>query len=82
MKTTPKTDTIRFTGKGQAVIPRWLRNELDIEGGACALVYQEGEAIVLMPITPRHMWNLRGSLRGSGLLELLMDDRKRQRELK
>jgi len=82
MKTTPKTGTIRFAGKGQVVIPRWLRLELDIEKGTHALVYQEGDAIVLKPITPRHIRKLRGSLKGSGLLKALMDDRKRERELK
>ena len=82
MKTTPRTGTIRFYGKGQVVIPGWLRKELDIEEGTRALVYQEGDAIVLKPITPRHIRNLRGSLKGSGLLKALMDERKRERELK
>jgi AbrB family looped-hinge helix DNA binding protein len=82
MKRTPNTDTIRFTGRGQVVIPGWLRKELDIEEGTRALVYREGDAIVLKPITPRHIRNLRGSLKGSGLLKALMDDRKRERELK
>ena len=82
MKTTPKTGTIRFTGKGHVVIPGWLRKELDIEEGTRAIVYQEGDAIVLKPITPRHIRNLRGSLKGSGLLKALMDGRKRERELK
>jgi bifunctional DNA-binding transcriptional regulator/antitoxin component of YhaV-PrlF toxin-antitoxin module len=40
MKRTPNTDTIRFTGKGQVVIPRWLRKELDIKKGTRALVFQ------------------------------------------
>jgi AbrB family looped-hinge helix DNA binding protein len=82
MKTTPKTDTIRFTDKGEMVIPRWLRKELDIEAGTRALVYREGDAIVLKPITPRHIRNLRGFLKGSGILKALIDDRKRERELK
>jgi AbrB family looped-hinge helix DNA binding protein len=81
MKTTHKTDTIRFTVKGQVVIPRWLRNEFDIKEGTRALVYEEGGAIVLKPITPRHIKNLRGSLKGAGVLKALMDDRKREREL-
>jgi len=80
MKTT-KTDTIHFSVKGQVVIPRWLRQEFDIEEGTRALVYQEGDAIVLKPITPRHIRNLRGSLKGSGALKALMDDRKRERAL-
>jgi AbrB family looped-hinge helix DNA binding protein len=81
MKTTNKTDMIRFTVKGQVVIPRWLRKEFEIEEGTRALVYQEGDAIVLKPITPMHIRNLRGSLKGSGVLKSLMDDRKREREL-
>ena len=81
MKTTHKTDMIHFTVKGQVVIPRWLRKEFDIEAGTRALVYREEDAIVLKPITPRHIKNLRGSLKGSGVLKALMDDRKREREL-
>ena len=81
MKTTNKTDTIRFTVKGQVVIPSWLRKEFEIEEGTRALVYQEGDAIVLKPITPRHIRNLRGSLKGSGVMKSMMEDRKREREL-
>ena len=81
MKTTNKTDTIRFTVKGQVVIPSWLRKTFEIEEGTRALVYQEGDAIVLKPITSKHIRNLRGSLKGSGALKSLMEDRKREREL-
>jgi AbrB family looped-hinge helix DNA binding protein len=81
MKTTYKSDTIHFTVKGQVVIPRWLRKEFDIEEGTRAVVYQEGDAIVLKPITLRHIKNLRGSLKGSGVLKALTDDRKRERDL-
>jgi AbrB family looped-hinge helix DNA binding protein len=81
MKTTNKTDTIRFTVKGQVVIPSWLRKEFDIGEGTRALIYPEGDAIVLKPITSRHIRNLRGSLKGSGVLKSLMADRKREREL-
>jgi len=81
MKPTRKTDVIRFTVKGQVVIPRWLRKELEIEEGTRAMVYQEGDAIVVRPITPRHIRNLRGSLKGTGVLKALIDDRTREREL-
>ena len=81
MKTTHKTDTIYFTVKGQVVIPRWLRKEFDIEEGTRAFVYQDGDAIVLKPITVKHIKNLRGSLKGTGVLKALMEDRKREREL-
>lgn len=72
---------IRFTVKGQVVIPNWLRKEFEIEEGTRALVYQEGDAIILKPITPRHIKSLRGSLKGSGVLKSMMGDRKREREL-
>ena len=81
MKATNKTDTIYFTVKGQVVIPRWLRKEFDIEDGTRALVYQDGDAIVLKPITPKHIRTLRGSLKGTGVLQALLQDRKREREL-
>jgi AbrB family looped-hinge helix DNA binding protein len=81
MKSNQRTDTIYFTVKGQVVIPRWLRKEFEIEDGTRAHVYREGDAIVLKPITPKHIKNLRGSLRGAGVLKALMDDRKREREL-
>ena len=81
MRPTTKTDTIRFTVKGQVVIPVWLRRQFEIEEGTRALVYQEGDAIVLKPITSRHIRNLRGSLKGAGVLKSLLADRKREREL-
>lgn len=79
MKTTPKTNTIHFKVNGQVVIPRWLRKELGIKKGTRALVFQEGDTIVLKPITPRYIRNLRGSLRGSGVLKALMEGRERER---
>jgi len=81
MKTTHKTDTISFSVKGQVVIPHWLREEFEIEAGTRALVYQDGDRIVLKPLTPQHIKRLRGSLKGAGLVEALMEDRKREREL-
>ncbi|MGD0651850.1 MAG: AbrB/MazE/SpoVT family DNA-binding domain-containing protein [Verrucomicrobiia bacterium] len=81
MKTTHATDTICFTVKGQVVIPRRLRKEFEIEEGTRAQVYAEGDHIVLKPITPKYIKSLRGSLKGTGVLKALMDDRKREREL-
>jgi AbrB family looped-hinge helix DNA binding protein len=81
METTMKTDTIVFTVKGQVVIPRWLRTEFEIEAGTRAQVYAEGDHIVLKPITPKYLKRLRGSLKGTGVLKALVDDRKREREL-
>jgi len=81
MNVTAKTDTISFTVKGQVVIPQWLRRQFDIATGTRAQVYAEGDHIVLKPLTAKRYDKLQGSLKGSGVLEALMEDRKREREL-
>ena len=81
MKAIQKTDTISFSVKGQVVIPDWLRKEFAIDDGTRAQVYAEGDHIVLKPITPKYLKTLRGSFNDSGVLKILMDDRKREREL-
>jgi len=81
MKLNHRSDTIYFTVKGQVVIPRWLRREFEIEEGTRAYVYREGDAIVLKPITPKHIKSLRGSLKGAGVLKALMADRQHERAL-
>ena len=40
MKTTDKIETVYFSTKGQVVIPRRLRQELEIEEGTKAIVYR------------------------------------------
>ncbi|MGI9047477.1 MAG: AbrB/MazE/SpoVT family DNA-binding domain-containing protein [Burkholderiales bacterium] len=81
MKTISRSDTIYFTVKGQVVIPSWLRKEFGIEKDTRAIVYKEGDHIVLKPMTREHLKSLRGSLKGKGVLQGLMADRKREREL-
>lgn len=81
MKTAQKTDTVSFSVKGQVVIPRWLRREFEIEEGTRALVYPEGDHIALKPVTPKYIRSLRGSLKGTGVLKALMEDRRQERVL-
>lgn len=76
-----KTDTISFTVKGQVVIPRWLRNEYEIEKGTRAAVYPIGEGILIIPITAKHIKSLRGSLKGSKAMDIFLSERKRERDL-
>lgn len=76
-----KTGSITFTVKGQIVIPLWLRKELEIHEGTRALVYKEGDNIVLKPITPLHFKRVRGMLKGKGVLKALEEDRKKERKL-
>ncbi|MDO9541193.1 MAG: AbrB/MazE/SpoVT family DNA-binding domain-containing protein [Kiritimatiellia bacterium] len=81
MKTTLRTDNVYFSVKGQMVIPRWLRKEYHIEEGTRAVVYPEGDHIIVKPVTARFIRNLRGSLKGSKAMDILMEERRREREL-
>lgn len=81
MITTLKADTVNFGTKGQVVIPRRLRKEFEIEEGTKAQVYEENGHIVLKPITAKFIKSLRGSLKGTGVMKAMMEDRKHEREL-
>jgi len=76
-----RTDTVYFSVKGQVVIPRRLRRDFGIEQGTRAIVYRDGERIVIRPITLQHYRSMRGSLKGKGALKALMAERKRERDL-
>jgi AbrB family looped-hinge helix DNA binding protein len=76
-----KRETVIFGAKGQVVIPRRLRQEFGIEEGTRAVVYEENGVIVLKPITSGFIKRLRGSLKGTGVLEAMREDRKREKEL-
>ena len=63
MKTTQGTDTVRFTTKGQVVIPLRLRKQFQIEDGTRAIVTATPEGILLKPVTAALI------ARGFGLLK-------------
>ncbi len=46
-----KPDSVRFTTKGQVVIPMWLRKQFSIEDGTRAIVSQTPDGILLRPVT-------------------------------
>jgi bifunctional DNA-binding transcriptional regulator/antitoxin component of YhaV-PrlF toxin-antitoxin module len=81
MSTATKSDTVYFSVKGQVVIPRWLRREFEIEEGTRAYVQSTPQGILIKPVTRTYIRSLRGSLKGSGVLRGLVEDRKREREL-
>ena len=71
MKTTRKTDTVRFTTKGQVVIPVWLRKQFSIVDGTRAVVTATADGILLRPVTPVTIRRMRGLLKrqsGGGAL--------------
>jgi AbrB family looped-hinge helix DNA binding protein len=81
MSKTNRADTVLFTTKGQIVIPQWLRKDFEISAGTRAVVYKEGDHIVLKPLTASHYRQLRGSLKGTKAMEVFMTERKRERDL-
>lgn len=81
MKTATKTDTVHFSVKGQVVIPRWLRREFEIEEGTRAHVQSTPQGILIKPVTRTYIRSLRGSLKGSGVMKALLEDRKREQVL-
>lgn len=63
MKTTEKTDSVRFTTKGQVVVPLRIRKMFNIEVGTRAIVTATPEGILLKPVTAATI------RRGFGLLK-------------
>ncbi len=69
------------TVKGQIVIPASLRRKYGIKAGTKIHVYEEGGRIILQPVTREYIRQVRGSLKGSGAMKILKEERKRERDL-
>jgi AbrB family looped-hinge helix DNA binding protein len=67
------------TTKGQVVIPAELRRKYGITAGTRFQVSDDGERIILKPITPEFVRSLRGSLKGGGALKILEQERQKDR---
>jgi len=67
------------TIKGQIIIPSKLRRKYGIKAGTRIQVIDEGEQIVLKPITREYIAKLRGSLKGGGALKILEAERRKER---
>jgi len=68
------------TKKGQIVIPVELRRKYDIQAGTRLEITDDGERIILRPITPEYVRSLRGSLKGKGALQALVEERLAEKE--
>ena len=68
------------TIKGQIVIPAALRKKYGIKNGTKIIVTDVGNAIVLQPITEQYLKSLQGSLKGKGGLEILREERSKDKE--
>ena len=71
--------TVRVSSKGQIVIPKPIREQLKLDQGADLQISVEGDRVVLEKADPEDWRSLRGSMKGSGLLESLMADRAWER---
>ena len=60
------------TTKGQIVIPSKLRRKFGIKVGTKIVVEDNGDCIVLKPITEAYLARLQGSLQGRPALESLL----------
>jgi AbrB family looped-hinge helix DNA binding protein len=71
------------TLKGQIVIPAEMRRKLKIKEGTRIHVEldEENQQLILTPITREYIHSLRGKYKGLGLLQTLMEDKQREREL-
>ncbi len=77
-----KAEVSTVTTKGQLVIPSKLRRKFGIRKGTQVAFLAEDHKLVLQPLTPQFIRSLRGSLKGGpSAVKLLIEDRKREREL-
>ncbi len=77
-----KNEVSTVTTKGQLVIPSKLRRKYGIRKGTQVAFVEEKDKLILQPLTPEFIRSLRGSLKGEpSLLESLLKDRKKEREL-
>ncbi len=85
MSATKKTDAVRFTTKGQVVIPARLRKQFHIEVGTKAMVQATADGILLIPVTTALVRQGRGILKRKAghksLAEDWADHKKAEQEL-
>ena len=68
------------TAKGQVVIPAELRKKYGITAGTRFVVTDDGEVIILRPITREYIRSLRGFLKGSDALQILEQERMKEKD--
>jgi AbrB family looped-hinge helix DNA binding protein len=61
-----RTDTVKFTSKGQIVIPNWVRKQFGIKEGTKANISVVKDGILLRPVTKETVGRLQGLLQSGG----------------
>ena len=70
--------TVNVSTKGRIVIPVRIRRQYGIKPGTRVYFTEHDNKIILEPITPQFYRNLRGSLKGTGVLQALLQERKKE----
>ena len=72
--------TTTITAKGQVVIPSRIRKHLNLTKGTRICVIEKGDTVVLKPLTVKYFGQIMGMLKGSGLTDELIKERRKERE--
>jgi len=67
------------TVKGQIVIPAELRRKYNITEKTKIVIVDNGTEIILRPITEQYLRGLQGSLKGSKALQILLEERQKDK---
>lgn len=68
------------TLKGQIVIPSRLRKKVGIKQGTKVFLEEKNGDIIVHPATPEFYDRTRGILKGGGLVKLLEESRRKEKE--
>ena len=68
------------TVKGQIVIPVAIRNKVGIHKGTKVFLEEKNGDIIVHPVTEDFYRKTFGVFKGSGLLKMLEEDRRREKE--
>ncbi len=75
-------ETAVVTTKGQLVIPARLRRRHHIKPGTRVCLVEEGDRVILKPLTPEYFEKMAGILgTGGRVLKAFLEEKKREREL-
>ncbi len=81
VRPSPRMAIVRFGAKGKVSIPPWLCQEFGITKGTRVQASVDRDLILLRPRTLKWLRRLRGTLKGAGVLDTLMEDRRRERRV-
>ena len=70
-----------ITKRAQTVVPAALRERYGIKGGDLLEWIDDGQVIKVIPLPADPIKALRGSAKGEGLVELLLESRQEDRDL-